>query len=118
MFRKRYWQTRPRWMPSGSSSAPTLPASFANCEAAGHCRFTTANRDCRHPPVRRKLTVRLIVPQMATTVVSRGDSLWQISRVKYDTGMRYAVVYRNREQIRNPNRIYPGQIFVLPMKAR
>ena len=61
----------------------------------------------------------VVVSKMATTVVSRGDSLWHISRVTYGTGMRYAVVYRaNRDQIRNPNRIYPGQIFVLPMKAR
>ena len=61
----------------------------------------------------------VVVSKMATTVVSRGDSLWRISRVTYGTGMRYAVVYRaNRDQIRNPNRIYPGQIFVLPMKAR
>ena len=59
------------------------------------------------------------VPKIATTVVSRGDSLWRISRVTYGEGMRYAVVYKaNRDQIRNPNRIYPGQIFVLPMKAR
>jgi nucleoid-associated protein YgaU len=59
------------------------------------------------------------VPKIATTVVSRGDSLWRISRVTYGTGMQYAVVYKaNRDQIRNPNRIYPGQIFVLPMKAR
>jgi len=58
-------------------------------------------------------------PKIATTVVSRGDSLWRISRVTYGAGMRYAVVYKaNRDQIRNPNRIYPGQIFVLPMKAR
>jgi nucleoid-associated protein YgaU len=56
---------------------------------------------------------------MATAVVSRGDSLWHISRVTYGTGMRYAVVYKaNRDQIRDPNRIYPGQIFVLPMNAR
>jgi len=61
----------------------------------------------------------VVVSKMATTVVSRGDSLWHISRVTYGTGMRYAVVYRaNRDQIRNPDRIYPGQIFVLPMKAR
>jgi nucleoid-associated protein YgaU len=58
-------------------------------------------------------------PQIATTVVSRGDSLWRISRINYGEGMRYAVVYKaNQDQIRNPNRIYPGQIFVLPMKAR
>jgi nucleoid-associated protein YgaU len=55
--------------------------------------------------------------KIATTVVSRGDSLWRISRVSYGAGMRYAVVYKaNRDQIRNPNRIYPGQLLVLPMK--
>src|SRR5450631_1590128 len=60
-----------------------------------------------------------IGPKMATAVVSRGDSLWRISRVTYGAGMRYAVVYKaNHDQIRNPNRIYPGQILVLPMKAR
>jgi nucleoid-associated protein YgaU len=58
-------------------------------------------------------------PRIATAVVSRGDSLWRISRLSYGEGMRYAVVHQaNREQIRDPNRIYPGQIFVLPMKAR
>jgi nucleoid-associated protein YgaU len=58
------------------------------------------------------------VPKIATTVVSRGDSLWRISHVTYGAGMRYAIVYKaNRDQIRNPNRIYPGQIFVLPTKA-
>jgi nucleoid-associated protein YgaU len=58
-------------------------------------------------------------PKMATTVVSRGDSLWRISRLSYGEGTRYVVVYKaNRDQIRDPNRIYPGQIFVLPMKAR
>jgi len=57
--------------------------------------------------------------KIATTVVSPGDSLWRISRVTYGAGMRYAVVYKaNRDQIRNPNLIYPGQIFILPMKAR
>jgi nucleoid-associated protein YgaU len=61
----------------------------------------------------------VVGPKIGTTVVSRGDSLWRISRVTYGWGMRYAMVYKaNRDQIRNPNRIYPGQIFVLPMKAR
>jgi nucleoid-associated protein YgaU len=31
--------------------------------------------------------------------------------------MRYAVIYNaNKEQIRNPNLIYPGQVFVVPTK--
>jgi nucleoid-associated protein YgaU len=59
----------------------------------------------------------LILPR-TTTVVSPGDSLWRISRNTYGAGMRYAVVYRaNRDQIRNPDRIYPGQVFVLPKNA-
>jgi nucleoid-associated protein YgaU len=61
----------------------------------------------------------VVEPKIATTVVSRGDSLWRISRVTYGVGTRYAVVYKaNRDRIRDPNRIYPGQIFVLPLKAR
>jgi nucleoid-associated protein YgaU len=58
-------------------------------------------------------------PKTATAVVTRGDTLWRISRLTYGAGERYAIVYRaNREHIRDPNRIYPGQVFVLPMKAR
>jgi nucleoid-associated protein YgaU len=60
-----------------------------------------------------------IEPKIGTKVVSRGDSLWRISRLTYGAGTRYQVVYRaNREQIRDPERIYPGQIFVLPTKER
>jgi nucleoid-associated protein YgaU len=58
------------------------------------------------------------MPKNPTAVVNRGDSLWRISRITYGDGARYAVVYKaNRELIRNPNRIYPGQIFVLPIKT-
>jgi nucleoid-associated protein YgaU len=54
-----------------------------------------------------------------STTVSRGDSLWRLSRLRYGVGTRYAVIYKtNREQIRNPNLIHPGQIFVLPARAK
>jgi nucleoid-associated protein YgaU len=59
------------------------------------------------------------VTKTATMVVSRGDSLWRISNLTYGDGVRYAILYKaNRHQIRNPNRIYPGQVFVLPGKVR
>jgi len=60
----------------------------------------------------------VVVPKIVTTTVSRGDSLWRLSRGAYGAGTRYAVIYKaNREQIRNPNLIYPGQIFVLPTQG-
>jgi nucleoid-associated protein YgaU len=56
-------------------------------------------------------------PRKSTTTVTRGDSLWRISRLTYGEGTRYSLVYRaNRDRIRNPDRIYPGQVFVLPLK--
>jgi nucleoid-associated protein YgaU len=59
----------------------------------------------------------VVVPKIATATVSRGDSLWRISSLIYGEGTRYAVIYKaNQEQIRNPNMIYPGQVFVLPTK--
>jgi nucleoid-associated protein YgaU len=57
----------------------------------------------------------VIVPHVTTAIVSRGDNLWRISRRIYGEGTRYTVIYdANQGQIRNPDRIYPGQIFVLP----
>lgn len=48
-------------------------------------------------------------------VVQPGQSLWRIARATYGRGIRYTVIYQaNRDQIRNPNRIYPGQVFVVP----
>ena len=47
--------------------------------------------------------------------VVRGDNLWNISRAHYGEGGRFTVIFAaNREQIRDPNLIYPGQIFSLP----
>lgn len=57
----------------------------------------------------------VVVPKISTTTVSRGDSLWRLSQTTYGAGTRYAVIYKaNKEQIRNPNMIYPGQVLVVP----
>jgi nucleoid-associated protein YgaU len=54
-----------------------------------------------------------------TRIVVRGDSLWRISRITYGAGEQYAIVYQaNRDRIRNPNLIHPGQVLVLPVKRR
>lgn len=52
-------------------------------------------------------------------VISRGDSLWALSRLAYGDGNRYAVIFNaNRGKIHNPNLIYPGQTVVLPQRAQ
>lgn len=57
----------------------------------------------------------VVIPNINTAIVSRGDNLWRISQRIYGKGVRYTVIYgANQEQIRNPNLIYPGQVFVLP----
>ncbi|MEH3119048.1 MAG: LysM peptidoglycan-binding domain-containing protein [Methylorubrum populi] len=57
----------------------------------------------------------VFVPEISTARITRGDSLWQISRRTYGRGNRYTVIYdANQNQIRDPDLIYPGQMFVLP----
>ena len=57
----------------------------------------------------------IVIPNINTAIVSRGDNLWRISQRVYGKGLRYTVIFgANQEQIRNPHLIYPGQVFVLP----
>jgi nucleoid-associated protein YgaU len=64
-------------------------------------------------------TGTVFVAEISTARIVRGDSLWQISRRTYGRGDRYTVIYdANQTQIRNPDLIYPGQIFVLPNERR
>lgn len=48
-------------------------------------------------------------------LVMPGNTLWQIARQLYGTGVRYTLIFReNSEQIQDPDLIYPGQMFRLP----
>jgi nucleoid-associated protein YgaU len=54
----------------------------------------------------------------ASVIIRRGDTLWQISRRVYGAGVRYTTIYlANEDQINNPDRILPGQIFGVPDEA-
>lgn len=48
-------------------------------------------------------------------VIQPGNNLWRIARHTYGAGIQYTLIFdANREQIRDPNLIYPGQVFALP----
>ncbi|SNS96230.1 Nucleoid-associated protein YgaU, contains BON and LysM domains [Azospirillum sp. RU38E] len=48
-------------------------------------------------------------------VVVPGNNLWTIARRSYGEGPRYTMIFEaNQGQIRDPDLIYPGQIFMMP----
>jgi nucleoid-associated protein YgaU len=54
-----------------------------------------------------------------SVIVQPGNSLWRIARRHYGAGTRYTTIYgANQDQIRDPDRIYPGQVFALPKVAQ
>ncbi|CDX19103.1 Peptidoglycan-binding lysin domain-containing protein [Mesorhizobium sp. ORS 3324] len=52
-------------------------------------------------------------------IIRRNDTLWRISRRVYGHGVRYSTIYlANQDQIRDPDRIWPGQVFKVPGKSK
>lgn len=54
---------------------------------------------------------------IAMRVVQPGNTLWAIARDRYGEPLMYVQVFEmNRDRIRDPNLIYPGQVFILPAR--
>lgn len=51
--------------------------------------------------------------------VKEGDCLWFIARAYLGRGREWRTIYAaNRDQIRNPDLIYPGQVFIVPRRPK
>ena len=56
-------------------------------------------------------------PRAAVVTVQPGYTLWGISRRSYGDGVQYVRIYEaNRDLIRDPDLIYPGQVFTVPVE--
>lgn len=54
-----------------------------------------------------------------SVIIRRNDTLWRISRRVYGHGTRFSTIYlANQDQIRDPDRIWPGQVFKVPGKSK
>ncbi|MBS91882.1 MAG: hypothetical protein CMM95_02370 [Rickettsiales bacterium] len=52
-------------------------------------------------------------------IVKNGNSLWRIARKTMGGGIFYSEIYKNNlEKIKDPNLIYPGQVFNIPNKKK
>lgn len=108
-------QVRSRAEVAFTMTGPAVASVSGAPAAAGKADGSAAGRPAGAAATQASDPSNVLVPEVKTAIVMRGDSLWRISRRTYGSGVRYTVIYTaNQEQIRNPDLIYPGQVFVLP----
>ena len=55
------------------------------------------------------------LPAGTVVIIQPGNNLWRIATRVYGSGLRYTEIFQaNQDQIRDPDLIYPGQVFGLP----
>lgn len=54
------------------------------------------------------------VTENKTHTVQSGDTLWGIAKIYYGNGAQYTKIVAANPGIKNPNLIYPGQVFTIP----
>lgn len=64
-------------------------------------------------PAQSDMAVSVTCSESYTVV--KGDCLWNISKKFYGSGAQYTRIYNeNKDKIKNPNLIYPGQVLTIP----
>jgi nucleoid-associated protein YgaU len=105
--------------PADTAAAPNAPkpAEAANPPAMGTEPPAVAATDPAQPPA-VDATAPKLQPSASGVIIRRGDTLWRISKRVYGRGTRYSTIYvANQDQIRDPDRIWPGQVFRVPDKS-
>ena len=70
-----------------------------------------------HVQMQKALDAWVEKPDVISYRVVRGDHLWGIAKKKehYGNGFAWPIIYKaNRDQIKNPDLIYPDQVFKIP----
>lgn len=102
-------------------AAPAAPARPSQPASGTAPRAPTATRDTvaqlapsATPAPPAQPMVPPANPALSVTV-QPGFTLWAIARDQFGDGVLYVQVYEaNKDRIRNPDLIYPGQVFALP----
>ena len=103
--------------PAGTQAAENKPADAqapaATTEASAKVAEATPSTD----------VPETVAPKLehadGAVIIRRNDTLWRISRRVYGHGVRYSTIYlANQDQIRDPDRIWPGQVFKVPSRSK
>jgi nucleoid-associated protein YgaU len=104
--------------PEVSAEAPAeAAAELVITEYTGAAAATDAATSATAPALETAAEAEA-APSVATVksvTVQPGFTLWRIARESYGDGILYVRVFEaNKDQIRDPDLIYPGQIFTVP----
>lgn len=100
-----------------ATPAPAAPAPLAEAPPAIAPLAPAAPAAPSPPPVAASPAPPAPVAPVTVTV-QPGFTLWGIAQDRFGSGFLYVQVFEaNRDQIRNPDLIYPGQVFTLPELA-
>ena len=101
--------------PAAETPATTEPAAQATVNEPAPAAGEAAGQTATAPETVEQAP---LTESKNSVIIRRGDTLWQISRRVYGAGVRYTTIYMaNEDQITDPDRIRPGQIFGVPEKA-
>ena len=65
--------------------------------------------------VNDRIRVEKPAPQATMYTVKSGDSLSKIAKTHYGDAMKYTVIFEaNKPMLKDPNKIYPGQVLRIP----
>jgi len=102
-----------------AKSAEPAPAQEATAPAQATAAPAEKPAEVAAAPASPEVTAPKLEAVNGAVIIRRGDSLWRISRRVYGHGVRYSNIYlANQDQIQDPDRIWPGQVFRVPEKSK
>ena len=97
-----------------SSSGYSHSATLIKTDVGSSLKTSTKSKD-KKKPVKKVTSSPSKSTAQRTYTVKKGDCLWNIAKKFYGNGSAYTKIYdANTNKVADPNRIYPGQVFVIP----
>ena len=109
-------QPAPAEIASADPLADPIPATEPTAPDAPTAPVVAVDPAAASPvPAVAEADAPAAVPAPVTITVQPGFTLWGIAQDRYGDGVLYVQVFEaNRDKIKDPNLIYPGQVFSIP----
>lgn len=124
LWRQHYWVDRGQWGNRGylvGGPPPQRPPTETAMAPLPPAPAQPVVETPPTPPVAPPVIIETPAPKPEpppkpkTYTVRKGDCLWRIAGKIYGNPFKWPRIYEaNKDKIKNPNRIYPGQVLKIP----